>query len=131
MPKLRFSREVFQLGNPGNTKHAQTRLTISAASAAAIWRMSARRRQYVDSIGLGRGVRTLRSAILDAATDCDRTVRGARVPMTKGRWDPEADMATSYAWFVWSLQVERKETRSIWAYLQATTATASISTSRS
>jgi hypothetical protein len=23
-----------------------------------------------------------------------------RVPMTKGRWDPEADTATSYAWFV-------------------------------
>jgi len=45
MPKLRFSREVFQLGNPGNTKHAQTRLTISAASAAAIGRLSARRRR--------------------------------------------------------------------------------------
>lgn len=25
-----------------------------------------------------------------------------RVPMTKGRWDPEADTATSYAWFVWT-----------------------------
>jgi hypothetical protein len=24
-----------------------------------------------------------------------------RVPMTKGRWDPEASTATSYAWFVW------------------------------
>jgi hypothetical protein len=25
-----------------------------------------------------------------------------RVPMTKGRWDPKASTATSYAWFVWS-----------------------------
>lgn len=24
-----------------------------------------------------------------------------RVPMTKGRWDPDADTATAYAWFVW------------------------------
>jgi hypothetical protein len=24
-----------------------------------------------------------------------------RVPMVKGRWDPEASTATSYAWFVW------------------------------
>jgi hypothetical protein len=26
-----------------------------------------------------------------------------RVPMTKGGWDPDADTATSYAWFVWTL----------------------------
>jgi hypothetical protein len=25
-----------------------------------------------------------------------------RVPMVKGRWDPEASTATSYAWFVWT-----------------------------
>lgn len=25
----------------------------------------------------------------------------ARVPMVKGRWDPEASSATAYAWFVW------------------------------
>jgi hypothetical protein len=25
-----------------------------------------------------------------------------RVPMVKGRWDPDASTATSYAWFVWS-----------------------------
>lgn len=24
-----------------------------------------------------------------------------RVPMTKGRWDPDASTATAYAWFVW------------------------------
>ena len=24
-----------------------------------------------------------------------------RVPMVKGRWDPDASTATSYAWFVW------------------------------
>jgi hypothetical protein len=24
-----------------------------------------------------------------------------RVPMVKGRWDPGASTATSYAWFVW------------------------------
>jgi hypothetical protein len=24
-----------------------------------------------------------------------------RVPMVKGRWDPEASTATAYAWFVW------------------------------
>lgn len=26
-----------------------------------------------------------------------------RVPMVKGRWDPEASTATAYAWFVWLL----------------------------
>lgn len=26
-----------------------------------------------------------------------------RVPMTKGRWDPDASTATSYAWIVWRL----------------------------
>lgn len=25
-----------------------------------------------------------------------------RVPMVKGRWDPEASSATAYAWFIWS-----------------------------
>lgn len=25
-----------------------------------------------------------------------------RVPMTRGRWDPEASTATAYAWFVWA-----------------------------
>jgi hypothetical protein len=25
-----------------------------------------------------------------------------RVPMTKGRWDPDASTATAYSWFVWS-----------------------------
>jgi hypothetical protein len=24
-----------------------------------------------------------------------------RVPMVKGRWDPEASSATAYAWFIW------------------------------
>jgi hypothetical protein len=28
-----------------------------------------------------------------------------RVPMVKGRWDPEASTATSYAWFVWRKQL--------------------------
>jgi hypothetical protein len=27
-----------------------------------------------------------------------------RVPMVKGRWDPDASTATSYAWFVWCKQ---------------------------
>ena len=26
-----------------------------------------------------------------------------RVPMVKGRWDPDGSTATSYAWFVWHL----------------------------
>ncbi len=25
-----------------------------------------------------------------------------RVPMTKGRWDPDASTATAYAWFIWT-----------------------------
>jgi hypothetical protein len=37
-----------------------------------------------------------------------------RVPMTKARWDPEADTATSYAWFVWALQDECNETWFMW-----------------
>jgi hypothetical protein len=28
-----------------------------------------------------------------------------RVPMVKGRWDPDASSATSYAWFVWRMGV--------------------------
>jgi hypothetical protein len=28
-----------------------------------------------------------------------------RVPMVKGRWDPDASTATSYAWFVWRRSV--------------------------
>jgi hypothetical protein len=27
-----------------------------------------------------------------------------RVPMVKGRWDPDASTATAYAWFVWCKQ---------------------------
>jgi hypothetical protein len=34
--------------------------------------------------------------------------------MTRGRWEPDASTATSYAWFVWSLQDERKDTRFTW-----------------
>lgn len=38
-----------------------------------------------------------------------------RVPMTKGRWDPDASTATSYAWFVWSLPLKRDaNTRLMW-----------------
>jgi hypothetical protein len=29
-----------------------------------------------------------------------------RVPMTRGRWDPRATTATSYAWFVWSSRID-------------------------
>lgn len=34
-----------------------------------------------------------------------------RVPMTLGRWDPEADTATAYAWFVWR-RAERRAAQS-------------------
>jgi hypothetical protein len=39
-----------------------------------------------------------------------------RVPMTKGRWDPEASTATSYAWFVWRKPTEiyNRETKLVW-----------------
>jgi hypothetical protein len=30
-----------------------------------------------------------------------------RVPMVKGRWDPDASTATSYAWFVWDNALSR------------------------
>lgn len=30
-----------------------------------------------------------------------------RVPMTKGRWDPDASTATSYSWFVWRRYLAR------------------------
>ncbi len=36
-----------------------------------------------------------------------------RVPMTKGRWDPKASTATSYAWFIWRLPPARR-TSFIW-----------------
>jgi hypothetical protein len=68
--------------------------------------MSAGRRHYIGSISLGREGRTLRSTIVNAAAMIAQFAE--RVPMTKCRWDPEADTATSYAWFVWSLQVGRK-----------------------
>lgn len=37
-------------------------------------------------------------------TDCPLAVVAPfteRVPMVKGRWDPEASSATAYAWFIW------------------------------
>lgn len=37
-----------------------------------------------------------------------------RVPMVKGRWDPEASTATSYAWVVWASWMAEPETRFIW-----------------
>lgn len=35
-----------------------------------------------------------------------------RLPMVRGRWDPEASSATSYAWFVW--RKGEAQTRLIW-----------------
>ena len=37
-----------------------------------------------------------------------------RVPMTKGRWDPEASTATSYCWVVWLARPEWDGTRFVW-----------------
>lgn len=39
-----------------------------------------------------------------------------RVPMVKGRWDPKANTATSYAWFVWDWRRPATEfgTRFVW-----------------
>jgi hypothetical protein len=38
-----------------------------------------------------------------------------RVPMVKGRWDPDGSTATSYMWFVWKLPLSRKaDTRFMW-----------------
>lgn len=37
-----------------------------------------------------------------------------RVPMTKGRWDPEATSATAYAWFVWHKATAGGETSFLW-----------------
>jgi hypothetical protein len=59
-----------------------------------------------------RGVAMLlRLAFLEGAArhqllyrDCPLTVVAPfaeRVPMVKGRWDPEASSATAYAWFIW------------------------------
>jgi hypothetical protein len=36
-----------------------------------------------------------------------------RVPMAKGRWDPDGSTATSYMWFVWKLPLKR-DTRFMW-----------------
>lgn len=36
-----------------------------------------------------------------------------RVPMVKGRWDPNASSATAYAWFVWRAPAS-SETRFLW-----------------
>jgi len=35
-----------------------------------------------------------------------------RVPMVKGRWDPDASTATSYAWFVWGAAGSARDLRS-------------------
>jgi hypothetical protein len=37
-----------------------------------------------------------------------------RVPMVKGRWDPNASTATSYAWVVWLNREEPPRTRFAW-----------------
>jgi hypothetical protein len=37
-----------------------------------------------------------------------------RVPMVKGRWDPAATTATSYAWFVWKQPATSVLTRIVW-----------------
>ncbi len=60
----------------------------------------------------GRGVAMLlRLSFLEGGArhkllydDCPLTVVAPfaeRVPMTKGRWDPNASTATAYAWFIW------------------------------
>ncbi len=36
-----------------------------------------------------------------------------RVPMAKGRWDPDGSTATSYSWFIWKFE-RREETRLVW-----------------
>lgn len=53
----------------------------------------------------------LRSSWMEGADRYDRLFRDAppaiiapfveRVPMVKGRWDPDASSATAYTWFVW------------------------------
>lgn len=37
-----------------------------------------------------------------------------RVPMVKGRWDPNATTPMSYAWFVWDNRIITKSTRVEW-----------------
>lgn len=37
-----------------------------------------------------------------------------RVPMVKGRWDPDASTATAYAWFVWIRGAQWDGTRLVW-----------------
>jgi hypothetical protein len=37
-----------------------------------------------------------------------------RVPMVKGRWDPDAATATSYAWFVWCSSTAPSPPRVVW-----------------
>lgn len=37
-----------------------------------------------------------------------------RVPMVKGRWDPDASTATSYAWVLWGAGSGQRETRLTW-----------------
>ena len=39
-----------------------------------------------------------------------------RVPMVEGRWDPDADTMTAYAWFVWRLDVadDHQGTEFVW-----------------
>jgi hypothetical protein len=37
-----------------------------------------------------------------------------RVPIVKGRWDPDALTATSYAWFVWRKSLVAEPTRVFW-----------------
>lgn len=37
-----------------------------------------------------------------------------RVPMVRGRWDPDASTATAYSWFVWDVDSHDGNTRAIW-----------------
>lgn len=49
----------------------------------------------------------------DRAPDCVAFF-SERVAMVKGRWDPDASTATSYAWFVWQLPREGEGTLLHW-----------------
>lgn len=73
----------------------------------------------------GEGVALLlRTSWLEGADRYERLFRDSppsivapfveRVPMVKGRWDPDASTATAYAWFVWVKGAQWDGTGMIW-----------------
>jgi hypothetical protein len=103
-----FSMMIRSCGLSGLSPTRHSRWRASSHCGRSIWRTKALlvRTQWIE--GIGRYEKLFR--------DRPPTIYAPfveRVPMVKGRWDPDASTATSYAWFVW-LNGASGSTRVLW-----------------